>query len=239
MHTLFDPCVCAYRDPEQLDPIPEFVGRLEIFRGERGNALDVDRGGIDLGAERKARRNRQLLRGVVAFDIEGRIGFRIAQALRVLQTLRKCELLALHAGEDVIAGAVENSIDARERICPPFPHATSSQSEWPHPAAASKFRATPFFSASSASLHSVTREQGLVGGDDGLAGGKRRRDSALRRIVGATHQLDEDIDLRVNGKSLRIGDPADFAQRSMPRFLAFFDRAVTAMTSIGRPVQRQ
>ncbi len=52
-----------------------------------GNAFDIDRVGIDLGAEGEARQDRELLRGVVAVDVEGRIGLGIAEPLRLAQTV--------------------------------------------------------------------------------------------------------------------------------------------------------
>ena len=56
------------------------------------------------------------MRGVETADVEGRIGLGIAEALRLLQTFLEGELLLLHARQDVIAGAVENAIDALDRI---------------------------------------------------------------------------------------------------------------------------
>ena len=65
-----------------------------------------------LRAEGKAGQDRQLVRGVVALDVEGRVGFGIAQPLRVLQAGVEGQALGLHAGQDVVAGAVEDAEDA-------------------------------------------------------------------------------------------------------------------------------
>src|SRR5207237_9710627 len=67
----------------------------------------------DLGAEGEAREDGELVRGVEAADVEGRIGLRVAQSLRLLQAGRKREPLLVHAGEDVIARSVEDAVDAR------------------------------------------------------------------------------------------------------------------------------
>ena len=53
---------------------------------------------------------------VVAVDVEARIGLGVAQALRVRETLGEAEPLGLHAREDVIAGTVEDPVDAIDRI---------------------------------------------------------------------------------------------------------------------------
>ena len=85
MHALFDAFCGSHRDPEQFDAKTEFLGGAQIFRGDRGNAFDINRALSDLGAEGEAGQNGKLLRGVLAVDIERRIGLGIAQALRVLQ----------------------------------------------------------------------------------------------------------------------------------------------------------
>ncbi len=48
----------------------------------------------------------------MAVDVEGRIGLGIAEPLRILQTFGKRQSLLLHPRQDVVAGAVENAIDA-------------------------------------------------------------------------------------------------------------------------------
>ena len=110
------PLSVLHRDAEQLDAIAELVGGLEIGGGDRGDALDIDRVRIDADAEGEARQDRKLLRGVVALDVERRIGLGVAEPLRLLQALGERQLLPLHAREDVVAGAVEDAVDARDRV---------------------------------------------------------------------------------------------------------------------------
>ena len=83
-----------------------------------GDAFHVDVVGRDLGAEGKAGQDRQLVGGVVALDVEGRIGLGVAEALRILQAGLEGQALGLHAGQDVVAGAVEDAEDARRRVLP-------------------------------------------------------------------------------------------------------------------------
>ena len=59
--------------------------------------FDINRVGIDLGAESQARQDGELLRGVVAFDVESRIGLGITEALRLAQALVESEPVLLHA----------------------------------------------------------------------------------------------------------------------------------------------
>src|SRR5262249_30104287 len=69
-----------------------------------------------LGAESQTRQDRELLRRIMALDVERGIGLGVTQLLRLLQAVRERELLLFHARQDVVAGAVENSVDACERI---------------------------------------------------------------------------------------------------------------------------
>ena len=85
MHALLDALGGPHRDPEQFDAKAKFLRRAQIFRRDRGDAFDIDRALRDLGAEGEARQNGKLLRGVMAIDVERRVGLGIAQPLGVLQ----------------------------------------------------------------------------------------------------------------------------------------------------------
>src|ERR1700742_808059 len=85
MYALLDTGLGFHRDPEQLDAVAELFRRFQIGGGNRGDALDVDRIGIDANAEGEARQDRQLLRRVMALDIERRIGLGITETLRLLE----------------------------------------------------------------------------------------------------------------------------------------------------------
>ena len=114
MHALLDAGFGALRDAEQLHPVAEFIGGFEIGERDLFDPLDMHRLGIDLGAEGEAGQDRDLVRGIEAADVEGRIGLRIAEPLRLLQAGGERQALVEHAGEDVVAGAVEDAVDARD-----------------------------------------------------------------------------------------------------------------------------
>src|ERR1700722_2768712 len=116
MHALLNPLPGLHRDAEQFYAIAQLIGRIEIGQRDRRDALDVDRIRIEFCAEGQTRQDRKLLRGVVAFDVKGRIGFGIAEPLRVAQAIVEREPVLLHAAKNVIAGAVEDAIDAGEGI---------------------------------------------------------------------------------------------------------------------------
>ena len=112
MHALLDALGGPHRDAEQLDAIAELFGGAQIFRRDRRDAFDIDRALRDLGAEGEAGQDGELLRGVVAVDVERRIGLGVAEPLRVLQAFGERQAFLLHPGQDVIAGAVEDAVDA-------------------------------------------------------------------------------------------------------------------------------
>ncbi len=193
MHALLDAAVGLHRNAEQLDAIAKLVGGREIGRLDRGNALDIDRIGIDFGAERDRRQDRELLRGIEALDIESRIGLGIAEPLRILQAFGEGQLVLLHAGQDVIAGAVQDAVDAREGIA----GKALAQGLDDRNGAADRGLEVERDAVRLGKLgkrQPVPRQQRLVGGDDRLAGFQRGFDRGLGRIALAAHQFDEHID---------------------------------------------
>ncbi len=195
-----------HRDAQQLHAIAEFVRRRQIGGRNRGNAFDIDRALVDLGAERKARQDRELLRGVVTLDIETRIGLGIAQPLRLLQAFGEGHLVLLHPREDVIAGAVQDAIDALERIAG---HAFAQGFDDRNGAADRRLEIERdvFAFGKRRKLAAMLGEQRLVGGHHRLAGRKRGFDRAFGRIARAADQFDEDIDARIARERDRIGEP--------------------------------
>ena len=207
MHALLDAGLGAHGDPEQLDPVAEFLGGIEIGKRDRGNALDIDRIRIDPRAESKAAQDGQLLRGVEAFDVEGRVGLGITEPLRLLQAGIERQPLTFHAGEDVIAGAVENAVDALDGIAAqPLPQGFHDRDGGADRRLEIQRHLVPFrqFGQSLA----VAGEQRLVGGDDRLAGRERGLHCGIGGIALPADQFDEEIDLGVARQRHGIVEPA-------------------------------
>ena len=72
-------------DRQQLDGAAQRPGRLEVGRGDLGDALAVDVVGGDPGVEGDGRQDGRLGRGVVALDVGGGIGLGVAQRAGVGQ----------------------------------------------------------------------------------------------------------------------------------------------------------
>ena len=95
---LLDARLGAAGDAEQLDAVAELVGRLDVGLRDRRDALDIDRVGIDLGAEGDRGQERELVRGVVALDVEGRVGLGIAEPLGVGEAVGEGEAAPAPSG---------------------------------------------------------------------------------------------------------------------------------------------
>ena len=143
----------------------------------------------------------------MALDVEGRVGLGVAEPLRLLQAVGEGELLLLHAGQDIVAGAVENSIDARERIA----GQAFAQRLHDRDGAADRgfeIERHVVLLGDSRERNPVPRQQRLVGGDHGFFRRQRRRDRRVRGIPLAADQLHEHIDLAIGCQRDRVGNPA-------------------------------
>ena len=197
--------------PKQLDPIAEFLRGAQIFRRDRGDAFDIDRALGNLGAEREAGQDRKLLRGVVAIDVERRIGLGIAEPLRVLQAFGKRQAFLLHPGQDVIAGAVEDAVDAVDGGAgQPLAQRLDDGDRSAHRRLVIQRAAVLL--GGLRQPHAVLGDQRLVGGDHRLAGFQRGLDRRQRRIAGTAHQFDEAVDAGIVGQRQRAFGPFDAAQ---------------------------
>ena len=103
-------------DAQELDPVAQLVGERDVHGRDVADALDVDRVEARPPAERQRRQQRQLVRGVDAVDVEGGIGLGVAQALRLGQHVGELAPGLAHGGQDEIAGAVEDAVDAQDPI---------------------------------------------------------------------------------------------------------------------------
>src|SRR4029078_4902380 len=174
---------------------------------------------VDLGAEREAGEDRELLCSVMSFDVEGWIGFGINEPPRVLEAGAEAEPLLFHPRQDVIAGAVEDAIDALERIAgKPFTQrledrdrAADRRLEIERDVTRLRLRGE---------RNAIARKQRLVGGDDRFAGCERGFNRSLGRIATATDQFDEHVDIGIARERHRVGMPFQVAEIDAAFFVA-------------------
>ncbi len=151
--------------PKQLDAKAEFVRRGEIGERDVLDALDRNGAGVDAHAERDRGEDGELVRGVEAADVEGRIGLGVTEPLRLLQAVFERQPFGFHLRQDIIAGAVENAADAldaiaRQRLAQGLDDGNAAADRRLEGERAS--RALGEFGQ----LDAMRRQHGLVGGDD-------------------------------------------------------------------------
>ncbi len=200
----------VFGDAEQPDAIAQ-RRRLGDVGGEQvADAARSDIGKGRPGAEGEAGEDRQLVRGVDAVDVEAGIGLSEAQRLRLGEHFGKIASLRFHLGEDEIAGAVENAIDARDLVRgSPFAQPLDDGD-----AAGDRrleFERDLGGFGRAGKFQSVMREHRLVGGDEALAAAECRPGERERRAIRAADQFDHHVRLRVMREGGRVIDPFEAA----------------------------
>ena len=163
------------------------------------------------------------MRRVEAADIEGGVGFRITELLRLGETFAKGNLLRLHAGEDVIAGAVEDAVDARDLIAG---EAVAQGLDDRNAAGNRRLEAErhALGLGEPGEMKPVLGDQRLVGGDDGFAVAERRLDRSIGHAIRAADQFDEDIDVGRARQSHGIAEPVKAGEIEVARLVAALRR---------------
>ena len=143
---------------------------------------------------------------ILPLDVEGRIGLGVAQMLRGFETIGEGQVILLHAGQDVVAGAVEDSVDAVDRIAG---QRLAQRLDDRNAAGGGRFEieADTGVLGRAGKLQSVRRQQRLVGGDDMLAGADRRLDRGAGDAVGAADQLHEKVVAGIARQRHRVVEP--------------------------------
>ena len=215
MHALLDAVVGALGHAQQLDAEAEFVGGEEIGERDGFDAFHRNGAGVDAAAEGERGENGQFVGGVEAADVEGRVGLGIAQALRFGEAELERHPFGLHARQDVVAGAVENAADARDRIArQPFAQGLDDR----HAAADRRFIGERDAAALGQlrQFDAMRRQHRLVRGDDMQPASERGFHRLEGGTVGAADQFHEKIDLAALGQLNGIGKERRGLQAEAP-----------------------
>ena len=179
--------------------------------GNVGGDHMADAGGGDMvevqfGAKGQAGKDGQLVRGIDAVNVEARIGLGIAQFLGFLQHLVKAPAFLFHGGQDVIAGAVEDAIDAADLVGGrAFAHALDDRN-----AAGDRrfiFERHARLLGAAGKVQAMMGQHRLVGGDERLAGGQALAGEGEGRAVGAADQFDHHVDIVAGRQRRHVVDP--------------------------------
>ena len=191
---------------DQTDLVAERGGLADIGGHDMPDAGDVDLGEIDLRAKGEAGQDGELVRGVDAVNVKRGIGLGIALGLRLGENGAKGTAILLHGGEDVIAGAVEDAIDAHDAI---GRSAFAQSLDHGHAAGHCRF----IFQRDAGALcfageiKAMMRNHRLVGRDEGLALAEALAGKGEGRAIRSTDQLDDSVDIRAGRERTHVVDP--------------------------------
>jgi len=86
MDPRFDPVAVLLADGQQLDPVAEITGEIDVDGRNRADPFRKDILEFDAGAEAEGEEEAELVGSVDPFDIEGRVRLGIAQLLAFFST---------------------------------------------------------------------------------------------------------------------------------------------------------
>ena len=144
-------------------------------------------------AEGDRRHDRELVRGVDALDVEGRVGLGVAARLRLGEHLRERRAPGAHLGKNEVRRAVDDAGDPLDAV---GGEAFAQRLDDRDAAGDRRLEADhhALRVRGGEDLGAVVREQRLVGGDDVLAVGDRVEHELSRRLD-AADQLADDVDV--------------------------------------------
>ena len=211
MHAQFHAFGRTLGDPEQLDSVAELLCVLDVGRVELGDALDVRLVEAHRIAEGDGAHDRQLVRRIDAFDVEGRIGLGVAQTLRFLEHGFEAQALVAHFGQDEVGRPVDDPGDPLDAVGgQPFAQGLDDRDAAGHCCFESDGDALLLRRVED--LVAVGRQQRLVGRHHVLPVFDGLEYEFLGHTVTAD-QLDDDIDFRIgDDREGIVGQPAGTAR---------------------------
>ncbi len=155
------------------------------------------------------------MRGVDAIDIERRIGLSEPLGLRVGEDGGERQVLGLHPRQDVIAGSIEDAVDAQDAVR----RRAVTQRLDDRDAASDRrliLERNPLRLRQRGEVEAVVGKHRFVRGNERLAAFERRPRQYERRAVAAADHLDDDIDIVARAQLSRVVDPRRTAEIDPP-----------------------
>src|SRR5216683_4912985 len=195
------------RSAATADAVGKLLGKVDVEPRDVADTLGIDAAEVDQTAEPDARQDGKLVRSVDTVDIKARIGFGIAEFLRLGEHFGELVRGLAHRRQNVIRSPVENAVDAGK----PVSGETLAQrlDHW-NPAGNGSLEGKDdtLFLGPYGEPGSVMRHQRLVRGDDVLAMVERRVDHIPRDAISAPDQLDNDVNLGIGRHRAGVLVPA-------------------------------
>ena len=210
MNALLEAALGQRGDAEQLDVESQLRGVIDIERRDMADTLDMNGVEVDRAAERDARQDGQLMRGVDAIDVEARVGLGEAQFLGLGEHLGEVAAAVPHGAQNIVAGAVENAEDAPNAI---GGETLAQRLDDRNAAGDGGFVAKRGAGrlGGDGEFGAVVRNHRLVGGNQRFAAGQCRAAEIERNAVGSADQLDDGVDVGVAGQRHRVVVPSHIA----------------------------
>ena len=204
VHAQLDAMLTALGDAQQLDAVAQLLGITDVHRLQRADALDMRLVELHRHAKGDGAHDGRLVGGIDALDVEGGVGFGVAQALRLLEHDAEVEPLRAHLGQDEVGGAVDDAGDPFDAV---RGQALAQRLDDRDAAGHGGFERDhhALVAGGGEDLAAMHREQRLVGRHHVLAGGNRLQHQGARDAI-AADQLDHDVDRRVVDHQPGIGD---------------------------------
>ena len=179
---------------DQPDDIAQRIGLGDIGGAQAGDPAGIDRAEIDLRPERDRGEDRKLVRGIGAFDVEGRVGLGKAPGLGFGQHVGKIATGVLHGREDEVAGPVEDPVDPLDLVrggafAQPLDHRNPARH------CRLELQRDLLLLGLGGEFEPVMGDHRLVGGDQRLAGLDRGARTGQRRAVRSADHLDHHVDI--------------------------------------------
>ena len=180
-------------DSQQLDGGVCGLGRFDVGDGDVADAFGMHVLAGHAGVECQGGQDGGLAGGVKAVDVGGRVGLRVTQLGGLCQHLVVAGTPGVHCVENEVSGAVDNAhhlVDlvagkgAAQRANHRDGSGNGGLEEQVHSGLV----------GSDSQLISVSGDERLIGGDDGLACAQRRQHD-LARVLDAADDLDDQVNV--------------------------------------------
>ena len=190
-------------DGEEFDGVAEAFGEGEVGEGDFLDAFDVDKVLGNPEAVGKGGEDDGLVGGVPAGDVESGVGFGEAFVLGFLEGILVAEAGLGHAGEDVVAGAVDDAVDGDDVVAD---EALLKDLDDGDATGDSGFEVdgdAAFLSEGKEFLAAFS-EEGFVAGDDDFFGSESGADEFVS-LGGAADEFDDDLDVGIGDEGAPVG----------------------------------
>jgi hypothetical protein len=179
----------------------------------------------------------RLVGGVPPIDIEGRIRLRIAQSLGLGERRAKIHSGFSHSREDIVAGAVQDSMDVLESIGDKgFADHLDDRNPASHGGFIKNWDSA--FACKVKNFLPMLGQQGLVAGDHGLAR-KDRLPNEREWGFDPSHQFDDDADIGVLYQVVGICREQLAGSRNLTRLLEIAHRDTQDFEASAKPLREE